>query len=168
MKLNLYQKNDLLASVEKNTEGSTKITIDGITPNTDYPEGTYQVSWSNDTGESNKVNVPSFRTLKILLESLDLTATDTEITVGETTQLNVTFNPTDATDKDVTYSVDNSDIATVSTSGIVTAQAPGQATVTAKVGDVSTTTQITVKEAIPEEPTDVSVEPGTDSTDVTV
>lgn len=56
---------------------------------------------------------------------------------GETVQLTATVLPTDATDKTVTWSSSNNDIASVDNKGEVTAVGPGTATITATANDGS-------------------------------
>lgn len=75
--------------------------------------------------------------------------------VGETLQLNVTKEHTDDA---ITYTSSNNEVATVSDTGLVTAVAKGEATITAEAGDITDTIKITVTEAVvPPEP-DVQVE----------
>lgn len=52
---------------------------------------------------------------------------------GQTLQLNATVSPSDATDKSVTWTSNNTSAATVSSSGLVTAVASGQGTATITV-----------------------------------
>lgn len=63
--------------------------------------------------------------------------------VGKTLQLDVTVKNTD---EDIVYSSSDSSVATVSDSGLITAVAKGEATITAKAGDISDTIKITVTE----------------------
>ena len=70
--------------------------------------------------------------------------------VGETLQLNVTKEHTDDA---ITYTSSNNEVATVSDTGLVTAVAKGEATITAEAGDITDTIKITVTEAVvPPEP----------------
>lgn len=55
--------------------------------------------------------------------------------IGGTEQLNASILPSNATNKNLTWSSNNTDIVTVSTTGFVTAIANGQATVTATTED---------------------------------
>lgn len=75
--------------------------------------------------------------------------------VGETLQLDVTL---EHSDEDITYISSNTSVATVNDTGLITAVAKGEATITAKVGDITDTIKVTVTEAvIPPDP-DVEVE----------
>ena len=62
---------------------------------------------------------------------ISLSKSNTSITVGETEQLTVTFTPSDATDKSLTWTTSDSSVATVSSTGLVTAISEGTATITA-------------------------------------
>ena len=75
--------------------------------------------------------------------SVTLDKTTASLKAGETVTLTTTVNPSDATDKTVTWSTSDQTIATVS-NGVVTAKKVGTATITAKAGDKTATCQITV------------------------
>jgi len=66
--------------------------------------------------------------------SVSLDQTALEMTVGDEATLKATVSPDDATDKSVTWSSDNTDVATV-TDGKVSAVAAGSATITVKTND---------------------------------
>lgn len=73
------------------------------------------------------------------------------LNVGETVQLNASVSPVNATDKRVSWTSDNTSVATVSGSGLVTAQSAGNATITCRAKDGSgkyAVCSITVKETI--------------------
>lgn len=73
-------------------------------------------------------------------------STDRKMAVGETINLKVLKVPADATDKvTASWSTSNPEIATVK-SGVVTAVAVGEATITAKAGKWTATYKITVTE----------------------
>ena len=75
--------------------------------------------------------------------SITLDQTSASLKVGETVTLTATVNPSDATDKTVTWSTTDATVATVS-NGVVTAKKVGTATITAKAGDKTATCTITV------------------------
>ena len=66
------------------------------------------------------------------------------VDVGATVALTATVNPSNATNKTVTWSSSNESVATVS-NGTVTAVAPGKASIMATAGDKSATCVVTVK-----------------------
>ena len=65
------------------------------------------------------------------------------LVVGETGTLSATVAPSNATDKTVTWTTSSSAVATVA-DGVVTAVAPGEATITAKAGDKTGICTVTV------------------------
>ena len=73
----------------------------------------------------------------------------TAMTVGGTRQLAATITPSNATDKSVTWSTNNSSVASVNASGLVTANSAGTATITCKANDgsgVSASCSITIED----------------------
>lgn len=71
----------------------------------------------------------------------------TTIKKGQSTQLNVSYDPADTTDdKTVTWTSSKESVATVSNTGLVTAVADGTTTITASVGSKTASYEITVQE----------------------
>ena len=70
--------------------------------------------------------------------------------VGETTTLTATVSPSNATNKNVTWTSSNGSVATVSAAGVVTAVAAGTATITVTTvdGSQTATCAVTVKEVV--------------------
>nr|MBO1354290.1 Ig-like domain-containing protein [Enterococcus sp. DIV0212c] len=79
---------------------------------------------------------------------MSLVETDVELNTGQTKQLEAKIVPEDATNKKVTWESSNETVATVSTTGLVTAKNKGAATITATTedGNKTTTAQINVVE----------------------
>ena len=71
------------------------------------------------------------------VEKITLDATDVNLPVNGTKQLSATITPSNATNKSVTWSSNKESVATVSSSGLVTAKATGNATITCKANDGS-------------------------------
>ncbi|MCL2447049.1 MAG: Ig domain-containing protein, partial [Oscillospiraceae bacterium] len=71
------------------------------------------------------------------------------LNAGQTLQLNATVNPTNATNRNVTWSSSNTAIATVNASGLVTARASGTATITVTTADGNRTASVQVTVTVP-------------------
>ena len=69
--------------------------------------------------------------------SVELNQTSAGLNEGETLQLTATVMPEDATDKSVIWATSDATVATVDQNGLVTAVAPGTATITASTVDGS-------------------------------
>ncbi len=76
----------------------------------------------------------------ILATSLTLNLTETNMRQGDHVTLIATVQPSNASNKDVTWSSSNTTIATVDVDGTVTAVRPGDATITARTVDGSNLT----------------------------
>ena len=79
------------------------------------------------------------------VESVTLSQKEAVITVGKTLTLTATVMPENATDKTVTWTSNNTSIATVD-NGVVTAVKPGSASITATAGGKNASCTVTVKE----------------------
>ena len=86
---------------------------------------------------------------EIRVESVTLSQSSAEIEIGKTLQLNATVSPSMATRKDITWSSSKSSVASVSSSGLVTAVSEGTTTITASAdGKKGECTVTVVKKAI--------------------
>ena len=80
----------------------------------------------------------------VKVTSISLSHISSTLAKGESLTLTATITPSNAADNTVTWTTSNSAVATVE-NGVVTAVAPGTATITARAGDCSTTCKIIVK-----------------------
>ena len=100
------------------------------------------------------------------VESVTLNKQELSLTKGESETLVAIITPDNATDKTVTWSTSNAEVATVE-NGKVTAIKSGTAAITAKAGEKSATCSVTVKtpvESITLDKTTVSIEEGQSTT----
>ena len=83
----------------------------------------------------------------ISVTGVSLNMTSLTLTEGETQTLTATVSPSNATDKSVTWSSSNTSVATVSSSGVVSAKSAGSATITVTTNDggKKATCAVTVK-----------------------
>ena len=148
--LKVYKGVDVVGTAERGEDGKAKVTVDGLEANTDYPVGTYQVSFENENGESEKVDVPSFKTKPIAVTGVTIEPKTVSVDVDATTKLNSTVSPSTATNKAVSYKSSDEAVATVSSNGTVTGVAEGDATITVTTqdGNKSDTATATVKKAV--------------------
>lgn len=134
----IYKNDELIV------EGESPLTITGIEPDTQVVEGTYQAVRVEDEEESERVDVPAFKTLPIKVTGVTVAPKTNNLEVGGTRQLNATIEPTNATNKAVTYESDDETIAKVNASGLITAIGEGTATITVKTDDGNHTDTATV------------------------
>ena len=87
----------------------------------------------------------------VAVTGITLDKTTAELEIGATETLTATVTPDDATDKSVTWTTSDANIATVE-NGVVTAVAAGNATITAQAGEHTATCAVTVKAAEPATP----------------
>ena len=113
---------------------------DGVV--TAVAEGTAKITAK--AGDASVLCTVTVKKKVIAVESVTLDKTTLDLTEGETATLTATVLPENATDKTVTWSCDNTAVATVA-DGVVTAVAEGTAKVTAHAGEASAVCTVTVK-----------------------
>ena len=169
--LKVYKGGEVVGSAERGVDGIAKVTIDGLTADTDYAAGLYQVAFSNENGESEKVNVPAFKTKPIAVTGVTLDKSTLSLEEGATATLIATIEPSTASYKAVRFTSSDDAIVTVDNDGLVTAVAAGTADITVEsIADGSKTAvcEVTVQDPIPEAPSNVNVEPSETTATITV
>lgn len=164
----VYRAGEVIKRQPAAERGRTTVTIDGLESNTTYDEGDFKLAWTDGNLESDKVNVPEFKTNKIGVTNITSTPDTVSLTVGETQQINTVVTPDGANDKSVTYSTNNQPVATVTQDGLITAESSGQATITVKSNDDPTVTskvRVTVKDKPVEEQPSTDDTPSTEQPD---
>ena len=81
----------------------------------------------------------------VAVKSIKLNKTKVTLSKGKKVKLKATVAPSNATDKNVTFTSSNTKVATVNAKGVVTAKKAGKATITAKAGTKKATCKIGVK-----------------------
>lgn len=102
-------------------------------------------------GGKNATCTVTVKAATVAVTGVTLNKSSLELTIGDTEALTATVTPENATDKSVTWSSNNTSVATVDANGKVTAVAAGNATitVTTKDGSKTATCTVTVKAAAP-------------------
>lgn len=139
-------------------EGESPLAITGIDPNTDVAKGTYQAVRVDGDKESERVDIPAFKTLPIAITGVELAPKNMTGTQGEASdrQMNPTVNPSNATNKNVTYKVEPSATGlSINASGVLawTADTPAgtyTVTVTTVDGNKAATSTLTINEPEPD------------------
>lgn len=88
-------------------EGESPLTITGLEPNQDIAKGIYQAVRVDGEDESERVDVPAFKTLPVKVTKVTLSPKTSTATAGTegTRQLSAEVAPTDATNKKVSYDI---------------------------------------------------------------
>ena len=81
----------------------------------------------------------------VAVKSIKLNKTKVTLSKGKKVKLKATVAPSNATDKNVTFTSSNTKVATVNAKGVATAKKAGKATITAKAGTKKATCKIVVK-----------------------
>lgn len=84
------------------------------------------------------------------VSAININEANQDLKVGETLQLTTKFTPENPTNKKVTWKSSNDEIVTVSSSGLVTAKAKGEATITVTTEDGNKTDSVVI--TVVEEP----------------
>ena len=90
------------------------------------------------------ITLKAIWTKVVPVENVTLSNEKLELKVGENKTLTATINPTDATNKTITWTSSDKTIATVDNNGKVTAIKAGTVTITATVGGKTATCQVTI------------------------
>lgn len=117
------------------TSNKKVATVDSTGKITAVGTGTATITAKTSNGKSATCKV----TVKISPTSITLNKTSVTIVKGKTATIKATVNPSNATDKKVTWTTSNKKVATVS-GGKITAKGAGTATITAKTSNGKTKT----------------------------
>ncbi len=114
-------------------------------------------------GENNGADKPTTQEV----ERIELNETDLEVEVGDKFNLEVTFYPANATNKNVTWKTSNKEVAVVDKNGIITAIAEGTVVITAitEDGDKTASCTITVEQKDEDDPDNIYFDNNDDDSD---
>ncbi|MGB9801360.1 MAG: Ig-like domain-containing protein, partial [Arcobacter sp.] len=136
---------DVTAQASYSVDNSAVATVSATGLVTAVVPGTATVTISY---QGKTATVPVTVTAPVTLDSISVQPSQIGLTTGQTQQLAVTAHKSDGSTEDVTgsaqYQSDNTGIATVSASGLVTATAPGTASITVTYQGKTATVPVTV------------------------
>lgn len=138
---------DKSVSWSSSNSGIASVSSTGVVTGLSTGTATITATANDGSGKSASCTV----TVKQHVTSISLSETSKTIYNNDKMTLIATVGPSDATDKSVTWSSSNSDIASVSSTGVVTGISAGTATITATANDGSgktATCNITVKQYV--------------------
>ena len=131
-------------------------TVDANGLVTAVAEGSATITVTTEDGSKTASCTVTVTTATVPVTGVTLDPTSLTLDVNQTAPLTATITPSDATNQNVTWTSDNPSVATVS-GGVVTAVAPGEATITATTADggFAATCTVTVnKPVVPPQPSD--------------
>lgn len=152
IKLNVNESTKLTATIKPNnatnkdvtwsSSDSSVATVDADGNIKALKEGTVTITVkSNDGGYTATATV---KVSAVEVTSVSLNKSSVSLYLGESTKLSATINPSNATNKGVTWSSSNSSVATVDANGNIKAISEGTTTITVKTSDGGYTAKCTV------------------------
>lgn len=119
----------------KTTDGSFKVDLTQFLGKKSFSIWAKLVTGTNTYYDQEIYSMNGTKPTEVSVTSVSLNKSTLDIKVGETATLTATINPTNATNKNVTWKSDNTQIATVDTAGKITAIKEGTAKITVKTKD---------------------------------
>ena len=132
------------------SDASIATVTDGVV--TAVAPGTATITVTTEDGNKAATCAVTVTAATVPVTGVTLNKTSTSLYVGDTETLTPTITPDNATNKNVTWSSDDTSVATVDASGLVTAVARGTAVITATAADgsgASTSCTVTVSSYLP-------------------
>lgn len=134
-------------SYSSNNTGVATVNGSGLV--TGVATGSATITVTTQDGAKTATTAITVSSSNVAVTSVSLSPTTATLAVGATQQLTATVLPSNATNKAVSYASNNTGVATVNSSGLVTAVANGTATITVTTadGNKTSTAAITVSTA---------------------
>ena len=132
------------------SDASIATVTDGVV--TAVAPGTATITVTTEDGNKTATCAVTVTAATVPVTGVTLNKTSTSLYVGDTETLTPTITPDNATNKNVTWSSDDTSVATVDASGLVTAVARGTAVITATAADgsgASASCTVTVSSYLP-------------------
>ena len=145
-------KYDLVPNISPDNATNKRIWWSSSNPNVAWVDNGKVVASGNGdavitatTDDGNKVATCNVFVRDIYVSNVNLSATDIDLIKGETFKLSATVLPNNATNKHVSWSSSNNDVAKVTSSGKITAINDGTATITVSSDDGHASSTCTVR-----------------------
>lgn len=94
-------------------------------------------AWISATNSAGQSSYMTFKVIPTPVSNIELSASVTDIQVGQTTQINAIVSPDNATDKSLSWDSNNGSIASVDQNGLVTGRSVGEVDINARATDGS-------------------------------
>ncbi len=128
----------ITVTTENGKTATYKITIKAKSNNTNKPQ-------TNNNSSNSKPNTSSPPASPSIVHVINVSISGSNtMYIGDTKKLTANINPSNASNKDVTWSSNNSEIVSVDGSGNIRANGVGQAIITVKTNDGGKTASITI------------------------
>ena len=158
---NTYTEIEYLCVRNSNYNGTIKLPANTTTSNVDYKVKVWSVDRAGNRSEGYANGEATVTPSNNPATGVELSYNDNKVTNGgvcipssvevlpqKTYQMKAVPIPANADDKDVTWSSSDTSVATVDSNGKITAKAEGEATITAKIGEVSATCTLKVSKQV--------------------
>ena len=122
-------------SVSWTSNDTSVVTVDENGKITAVAAGTAKVSVTTTDGSKTASCLVTVNAATVPVSGVELNTVAGSLVVGESATLTATVSPENASNKEVSFTTDNADVATVDANGKVTAVGAGVATITAKTAD---------------------------------
>ncbi len=141
LSIKYYPENSTVKKITWTSSNSAVATVDSAGTVKAVKPGTAKITATLAANTNIKSEVIVKVTAKtIAVTGITLDKTNATVKVNSTIELKATITPSGATDKTITWTSSNKNIATVSSSGVVTGVKEGNATITAKSSNGKTAT----------------------------
>ncbi len=108
--------------------------------------GNVVISATNSSGITDSITI-IVNDSNIAVKDISL-PTNLKINAGKSMMINATISPNNASNTDITWSSSNENVLKVSDKGVITGIKSGSAVVTAKIGNISSTTKVVVNDVL--------------------
>jgi uncharacterized protein YjdB len=136
--------NSTIKTVSWKSSDSKIATVDSKGKITGKKAGKATITATTTDGKKTAKVTVTVQAKKVAVKSVSINAPTKTITVGKTTTVKATFNPTNASNKGVTWKSSNTKVATIDANGKITGKKAGKTTITVTTKDGKKTSSVTI------------------------